>query len=665
MTAEHGLAAPRDWGGGLGSAFEITFVEDTCGDCGHLRALDVACEECGSAPTQDEGPLLARRAAVDPVLDELCSGLPVAATSALEASEWRYLLGDWLEEFLEGLNTFVRTGAIDRVHASCVALRRYRADVTMCPRYRPDLGEWAAIEAGLAGFDLLAVGCMEALRAPTAPEAERLANAAQADLTAAQDAVARWADRRDAWLGAEEDPPSGDLVWDGTSRAMLLLGGEHDGFIEIEQSGQPQFERVTGETPSPAGIGLALRMAEVTAEAVFDVDRFWRCAELAYRRLTSTERRGRAAIGSVAATPGWADDMRAVQMQLAEAIRDLPDLTTANETRMGRATVRLGHLVAERAAKYLIATLLAAYRDRDYTELRKMDLGALLTEAGQVGLASLLLGVDKAMRHGDAHGEFTIEDDGIRFTADRREYDFLTWPELVDRVMAGIESTNAIFVAVLCAVGGTAVADDIVDLKDIFGPEQQIFLVTAADGWTAVEVGGELPELTVTGVRGRRPKFSTVGAMAAVVPGEVVSLTVDASSPEGRDVYAGPVEPMRKFQAHTGPEKEAWLVDIFRAWTLNDRVIADSAFVRKVVSANVLKAARSEDEPIARRTAVIGPWLETAKRAEDEELIAAVNEVAWAVRMQGAGLGPDGAYDRALRRLTSWDRDPVSWPLSA
>jgi hypothetical protein len=358
--------------------------------------------------------------------------------------------------------------------------------------------------------------------------------------------------------------------------------------------------------------------------------------------------------------------MRAVQEQIVEAIRDLPDLTTANEKRLGRAAVRLGHLNAERAAKYLIATLLAAYRGRDYTELRKKDLGALLSEARGVRLDSLLLGTDAAMRHGDAHGEFAVEADGVRFTADRREYDFLTWPELVDRVIAGIESTSAMFTAVLCAVAGTTVEDDIVDLEDIFGPEQRIRLVATADGWTDIHIGEDPADPVVTGARSHRVTLPSVGMIATFAPADAVSLTVDVGSPEGRDVFSGPLEPMRAFQAQTaGPDKEAWFLDVCRTWTLNDQCIADGAILRKVVAFNVMTAAVSDDTPIARRNSLIGPWLEAAKRAGDQDLAKAVTEVAWGVRMVSAGIKPDATFEPAVNRLSSWGQEAADWPLSA
>lgn len=665
MTDEHGLKGPEKKEGGLRSAFDVLFAEGECDGCGQLRSLDVTCDGCGTPAQQDHGPLLARRAVVDPVLEELRSDLPAGAVRAVEVSEWLGLLDDWLMEFLGGLNDFVGTGSISRVHASCEALRQLRADAAASPRYRPDLTGGKAFDAGLDRLHGLAVSCLEALRAATTDDANRLFGTAQADLTAAQDAGARWVELRAEWFGPD-DVPNGDLVWEGTSRALRMLGAQHHGVSAINESGRHLFERVTGETACPSGIGVALRMAEVHADVVLDVDRFWRCTQLTYRRLTSTEAKGRAAIGAVAGSPDWVSDMRAVQEQIVEAIRDLPDLTTANEKRVGRAVVRLGHLNAERAAKYLIATLLAAYRDRDYAELRKKDLGGLLTEAGQAGLESLLLGVDKAMRHGDAHGEFAVEADGVRFTATRREYDFLTWPELVDRVFAGIESTDAMFTAVLCAVAGTAVEDDIVDIEDIFGPEQQIRLAAAADGWTEIHIDGDLADLVVTGSRPRRVTFPSVGLIAAFAPADAVSLTVDVGSPEGRDVFSGPLEPMRAFQEQAyGADKEAWFLDVCRSWTLNDRSLADGPMLRKAVAFNVMTAASADDTPIAHRSILIGPWLEAAKRAGDQELTAAVTEVAWGIRMTSAGIKPDATFRHAVNQLSNWGSEAVDWPLSA
>jgi hypothetical protein len=665
MNNELGLEGPEDEEVELRSAFDMSFDEGECDVCGRLRSLDVACEGCGAPAETDRGPLLARRAVVDPVLEAFRSDIPAGTARPLEITEWVGLHNEWLVEFLDGLNDFVNTGAISRVDAACGALRQLRADAAASPRYRPDLAGWKAFDAGLDGMHGLAVDCLEALRADTLADADRLAGAAQGDLTAAQDGVARWAELRAEWFGAEDDSDD-DLVWAGASRALRLLGAEHGGIIAVEESGQHLFERVTGEPSCPSGFGLALRVAEVNADAVLDIDRFWRCTGLAYRRLASTKSKGQAAIGSVAGAAVWVSDMRGVQEQIIEAIRDLPDLTKATEKSLARAAVRLGHLNAERAAKYLIATLLAAYRGRDYTELRKKDLGALLSEARDVGLGSLLLGIDAAMRHGDAHGEFAVEADGVRFTADRREYDFLTWPELVDRVIAGIESTSAMFTAVLCAVAGTAVEDDLVDLEDLFGPDQQLRLAAAADGWTDLTVGDDPVELVVTGARPQRVTLSSVGVIATFALADAASLTVDAGSPEGRDVFSGPLEPMRAFRSQAaGPDKEAWFLDVCRTWTLNGRCIADDAAFRKVVAVNVMRAAVSDSTPIGERTLLLGPWLEAAKRARDRELANAVTDLAWGIRLISNGTTPEATYERAVHRLTDYGKQAVDWPLSA
>lgn len=665
MTNDLGLEVPDNEEVGLRSAFSMSFDEGQCDGCGRTRSLDVACESCDAPADAEHGPLRARRAVVDPLLEELRSELPAGVARALEITEWVDLHDQWLVVFLDALNHLVGTGDIGRVQAACGVLRRLLADAATSPRYRPDLAGWRALDSGLEGMHGLAVGCLQALRAATTADAERLAGVAQGQLTEAQGGVGTWAEQRAVWFGPDDDPDN-DLVWAGALRALRQLGAEHGHIIAVEESGQHLFERVTGEAACPPGFGLALRMAEVNADVVLDPDRFWRSTGLAYRRLASTKSNGRAAIGTVAESAEWAGDMLRVQEQLAEAIRDLPDLAAADETRLARAVVRLGHLIAERAAKYLIATVLAAYRGRDYSVLRKMGVSALLSEARDVNLDSLLLGIDGAMRHGDAHGEFVVEADGVRFTADRREYDFLTWPELVDRLFAGIESTSALLTAVLCAVAGTAVGDDIVDLEAFFGSHRQIRLAAAADGWTHLHIGDDQSDLVVTGARPQTLTLAAVGMIATYATADAVSLTVDVDSPEGRVVFSGPLEPVRAFRSQAaGPDSEAWFLDVCRTWTVNGGRIADDTAVRKVVAVNVMRAAVSESTPIGERSLLLAPWLEAAKRARDRELASAVTDVAWGLRLISNGTRPERTYMRAVSKLTSYGSEEVDWPLSA
>jgi hypothetical protein len=410
------------------------------------------------------------------------------------------------------------------------------------------------------------------------------------------------------------------------------------------------------------GLSMALIDAQVTA--TMDCDRFWTNVSWAYRLLTGPEAKGCQKFGQVISAPGWVADMVEVQTQLVEAIRDMPaNIDGSNGRQLARTLVRLGHLNCERAAKYLVATVLCAFRDRDYASKRTQDFGALVGEAGDLHLGDLIEGIDKAMRHGDAHREYTVTDDGVQFTAERREYDFLTWDELLDRVILGLESTLAIHTAILCAATEAGLdAEDLVDFAALFTPQDALAMVAAADGWSGVEITIEDGEVTVEAIVQRPVTFAIIGAFSAHLPAEIQALTIRTRHEGQLCEMAGPLDPMRTFSSQDpGVAKQAAFLDIVRTWTVDGLPVTDSVGIRKAVSCGAFAAADDDSIEMAHRTKAIRPWLDAGRRAGDDELAAAVAQVLAGVRAMGMGKRAVPGFNPSLTKIVAWSNADAEW----
>lgn len=424
---------------------------------------------------------------------------------------WFQPLGDWCSELLAAVSEFINGDAgAGAIVQACADLGQIESDLAAIPKYRPGLAGWQAVTDMVGHCRNIADRYLRCLCAPTMEEAQQLGTEAQESIDMLGTRLAEWRELHDMWFGDDDTLPA-DVVARGVLIGARAVGAAADGLLDADTVGHDRYTAVTGETDCPSGLGLSLGMIEAHVAATMDEKRFWPATALAYRRLTGRQQRGRQAFAAVAAAPEWLPDMVEVQAQLVDAIREMPtDLDDAQTRLISRGLIRLGHLNCERAAKYLMATLLSAFRDRDYATQRKRDFGALLSDMRDQRLDSLLIGVDAALRHGDAHGEFTAHLDGVEFTCDRREYDFLTWDELVDRVLAGIESTLAMFTAAMCAAAREGLdGDEFVDLTDFFEPADCMALTLAIDGWTAPDItidDGDIGPGLPGGVRRRRSR---------------------------------------------------------------------------------------------------------------------------------------------------------------
>ena len=230
----------------------------------------------------------------------------------------------------------------------------------------------------------------------------------------------------------------------------------------------------------------------------------------------------------------------------------------------------------------------------------------------QAGLDELLVGLDPKLRDADAHGQFVIDERGVRLTGRRGQPVYLTDDELVDATLAGTESITAIYWGIVAALVAAGV--DTEELDEAVAAEindaDRVKFVVLLNGWHDVEV--ELADGTLT-ARGRRDGADTwglIGAIVSVVGADVATVTLTASDESGTHTASGPVAPFRRWSGGDDElEKEIAFTLASMAWTVNGEPVFSRAQTEKVDayrSIEALNAAISAGDAAGDAAALAG-----------------------------------------------------------
>ncbi len=430
-----------------------------------------------------------------------------------------------------------------------------------------------------------------------------------------------------------------------------------------DAEGAELFERVVGSRECPTGLGIALLVTEAQVHTVMDEQRFWNNAREAYGLLAP-------GMSKVTSSEAWLSDMlglaeelheAAMQIQLNVPRLDRPDV-------LARTFVRTGHVLTERVAKYLLATLLAANRDKSYAELRTRDFGDLLQQCRDLGWAGLTEGIDKALRHADAHKLFIVATDGVRFTAERREYDWLSGHELIDRVLLCYESVLALDTAVLCTfVASGGEVESIDPLRNL-----------PMDAFDKTRVAMRLCGLAVTDLNypdestlhiHADASFAATSSQSGFLAGGLYYLLrradgpvpdcieIVVNAPGGPVVWRGPTAPLSAHaQALSDSDRTASMIESGIVWTRDGEPLLPHGAGRQG-AARALVEAPVNDLPAATRH--MRPWLSLAVRLNDRELTSLLRTLLRTWRRRSMSQPADPEYVDAFTALLSW-RDLVA-----
>lgn len=586
--------------------------------------------------------------------------------SPLTLSETWRALREWNTRFLtayEGVEGNDEQAVIEDLRAALTELRELELRAATMPRLRPAAAAWRAVDTIVELDREIVAHYFAALTASTPQEAASEGGLGQRTIDRAValldrlDAYAEQSDRLNETDLADE---WGDVVA-GAQGAFFLA--QANSIQSFDQLGVDLYERITGSRDCPTGFGIRLQMVAIIAETQFDPKRFWETTARIYRIAIGAK----TPLERLIQSQSWREDMLAVTAEARDAGFELSAVAVVeNRRRQIRAAIRFGHITAERLAPPHLATIVALTRGRGYAEERKKNIGVLLNEVRQAGLGDVVEGIDLAFRHGDAHKLYSITDEGVRFTADRREYDFLTDEELIDRVLLGFESIIALNVGISAALTESGL--ELLELEALTHLEvpetDRIRLTLALNGWTSVDV--ELSGLNVRAA-GRRPGPSPLGIMATLVPhlpADVEYLVLEAHDDDGRvHVAEGPVEPFRRFAATAGDpfQHHVALIEAVASWRVDAECPFSPELVRKLLAINALQTF-DPDQPPGEAIRKLRTLLDAAGRLEFLDIRAALGDVL-RLRRESHSARPVTVDVADLSgRLSSWASAEVSPP---
>lgn len=627
--------------------FQLGYLVADC-DCGRIRPASVRCA-CGYPGHVDE-ELERRRRLVRVAFDAVVAATPAGTIGDTDPATWFERLSGWIPSFFSACQAIADPdcASADALAATLVEVLAIDADVEATPRYRPHLAVWANVDLAVAAFVDVADAYLRAITCADRTEMEEAAAQGQAALDAFADELHTMAARERKWreiTDLAEEGATFDPIIELTEFAYAQSSART--LFDFDAAGQVFVELVTGGVPL-SGLGIGFVLTDAQAIAIGDPVRVWSAAKRTFDTVTGR----RATLADVVDSPSWRHDYEVLLQELFDAGRELRVSQFQNPRLAARALVRLGHLLAERVGKYLVAAVLAARAGRDYEQLRGFDVGQLLSEAGDVGLGDLALGWDKALRHGDAHRLFEITDDGVRFTAEQREYDFLTWDELGDRVLAGYESVLAVHAGLQCALeqAGIDVVDPLTFLDvDI---EDTVRIAMSAHGWTGVVVGVEDGVLDVSGTAPVEPEnTSFVAAITPYLPEEIAGARFAITASGGTSLWEGPLEPLRAFAGESDEvAKMIRCIEISARWHVDGAPLFSPAVVRGHMGPQFLAVGEDPTD----RLAVVGQLSDLARRLGDSEAVATLADLAAGCRAQRYGREPSRAYHRAALTLAGW-----------
>lgn len=596
----------------------LSYARTRCVRCDNPRIVGIVCPVCGKPPDEREAdPNLQRR---QRLASRVLSLLENPDTGDVDRQPgepevlWSHL-ARWLGDFLTAFAAAVKerdaeAGLVESVEA----LNEIRAGALVAIRLRPWIGVWRFVDGVIAQMVAVVEQFMSAAAARPPRDAQQKAEDAQRAIDAAAAVAEELNERLARWqtIADEADP---DRVLSVLAGQAYRASGTSD-LMALDQSGAHLYHRLTGNENCPSGLGIGLQMTSIQVETVLDEERFWDVASKVFEALSARPEKLRATTASA----HWLVDFR--QAAVAGHDAGVTHQALMAGVRRSRdhvaALLSLGHDLVEGPGKRYIATILASIGSTGYEQLRTRDAGALLNNAQQRGLADLLIGLERGIRIARAHREFRVEEDSVVFTGRGFEGERMTIAELIDRVLAGLESMLALHVGIICAAVEAGVAieelDPVAELQ--LSPTDSCTLALALAGWEEPRVEFEQDRLVAAGTTTEltASSLNVIGMLLLHVPDDCLEASFSLNTPTGSHVLTGPLAPFRAWRHEDNePIRNFHLIEGFRRWSLDGTPIVSADYVRKFVAVN---AAQAIDKPFAEGLREVKALQELGERLE-------------------------------------------------
>ena len=645
--------------------FTLSWSAIKCGRCGTQRPRALPCPDCGGEPENHEvDPDRQRRQQIATsalaLLDINAPG-PTPVPSADVRHELCGLLhriSGVTRTVLDDLQqVLVDDSRTERLHTTATELGEIASAVRHLPLHRP----WTRIVRTLdaVASELVAAvrGFLEAVAADTPIEAQHAARTGQQHL----DKLSLCADELDdshAVLDAAESPVL-DVMAQFVTLASQVTGSTDP--LVWEAHGWSVIETLIDEPlPHHSGIGIQLLGLALPTRMVFDEASFNEAVKTSYAAFRSTPDRLAALLEDphIRADLADAHDHMVSGALIATTLlaASLPD--HANLT----ALLDLSRTLTESLGKRLVAALRAVQTNKPYSTHRTKDISSTLPAARTARFGTAVDGIDLALRHASAHQEFRWDNDSVVLSPSTPRPIRLTYAELLDHHIAGIEAMHANYIGLIAAA-----AQSNADLSDPRGLEllgldirQLIEAGLRIWGWTIHAIVLDDSTLSIEATLPHDAKVITaIGVITPYLPDDVhtVELTLTHHD-EHRHHLEGPLAPWNTHN-NPGSDKALALVDLLGSLRLDDRPAMPQAVHRRLIATWTSSAMR-QDLPVA--IPRLRRLRQSAQLVGDDELDTVIRGVIVAVRhrLDHAMLDPTSAAD--LPRLLKWMGTPAPDP---
>lgn len=626
-------------------SFLLVFEGATCDDCGVTVPVTRSCQ-CGAWTPRDDEHVARRRAAVSDLRALLST--PATGADPIEFGEAIDALSLWIADLFDGLNLLGETGAdASGVRVQVEILRVLSARVAANGRRRPWLALWDPLARLINSLGELAATYIDAASAPDPDTAEALQVVGQKHLDEATKQIGLVNIRFDLW-GLPGTIRLPDSAIAAATVAYDMTGAQD--LIDLDRRGMPLYERITGKSVGPTGIGLGLLIDLGLVDRALDEGRVYRVANLVYERLD----RYRARFIALIDDPAWRADLLHARRVFYEAQLTAETLLRelAGDRRLeAGAVLRLGAQMTERVSGTLFGLAVAV--DPSSSLKHTAPYAKIQTAAVAAGLGDAMTGFDDRIRNADAHSDFDVGPDYVLLGRNRAKSEGVSDDELVDTVLASLESCAAMFAAIDCVINEEAHEagrDRLADLP----PTDLLGILLAASGVHPRRLVFEADRLEVSGSAhgnlGVNP-LTVIAMLVPYVPADAHRLLFRLKRRGGSVVANVALEPLRRFQAGDGLAKNVAFVEFLGRASLNGQPVFSARHVRFMFAMYVHELLDATLADVEAGGLLLSA---AARRLKDRGLTEALEAFVLIKRSREGGPSVSTATIRAYNRLATY-----------
>lgn len=520
---------------------------------------------------------------------------------------------------------------------------------------RPWRAAWRAFAQILACFEVVLSEYLLAATASTGFEIEPHEKGAQAAIDAAAALLAELNALEDRWFNLTEGTPADPIETLPDVVAATYRAKGAASVIDFDTMGSELFERITGSRECPPGIGSALSTTHFVATMLMDPDVLLRKARTTYELC----RRWPEALAAMAANERWTNQYVQALQELRYVVTEVASVfaSTSDSRHYPRSLIRLGAKLVEPISRPFMAAVLSAGYGRDVDALTAKDPNVAINQLKDKDKGWLIEGLLIGLRDADAHNEHRVEEHLIHLTGKRAERRSMAPMELLDTVLAALESIHGLYFGLLCAFSSSDIQLDHLDVEAWgFTNEQRLRLALAVQGWSGVVIEEDDRSMTVTG-QGDFPanRLPLVAACLDAVHDSVRDMTLMSHSESGEHVLSGPLKPLRQFQQLDGEfERGVKTIECMRRWSFDGQPIATRDMVRKVVAVKAGEAISEPNSTVSvERLALLS---HVAKRLNDPKLAASIQAAKAVMGARRAGVPASRRDIRGINLLAEWEK---------